>query len=232
MRPRPGRVQRRLPYAGQAGGVAGDEEEERAGAGVPAGVRRDEEQARAVPVEHLVGLPVQPPRAVRAPRLHAPCPAAARPGTPVVAGEPERDGETGPGCGEGGGEGAVGKAREQPGALGVGAEGEQQRGRQDGGGEQRRGREGPSGLLGGEGEVRHRAADTAVRLRQREPREAERVGESGPQAGVVPGGQADGRAHPGGVPAEQVPQRAADLVLLGREGGVHGRPPGSDGSSY
>lgn len=118
-----------------------------------------------------------------------------------------------------------GDPREEGDALGVGAEGEDQGRGEDGGGEERGGGEGPSGLLAGEGEVGDGAADTAVRLREGEARQAEVVGEGGPQGGVVSGGGVEGGTQfvRAGALAEQFAQCAADLVLFGGEAGVHGR---------
>lgn len=188
-------------------------------------MRGHDQQPRTVPVQHLVDLPVEPPGAVfRALGLYAPRPATARPVTVVVAGQAEGGGETRAGHGEGGGEGAGGEAREEVASLLLGAEGEQQGRGQDGGREQGRRGERPARLLAGEGELGLRAADTAVRLRKREPGQAELFGEGDPQRGVVPGRGVDGGPQFLRTAAlvQQLAQGTADLVLFGGEAGVHG----------
>ncbi len=221
---RAGRVERGLPGPYDPLGVPRDQEEQRPGPREPAGVCGDHEQPGAVAVQHLVDLAVQPPPVGAVPGLHAPRPAPAGPLTAVAAGQGEGGGEGGAGDGEGGGAGAGGEAGQQLGALRLGAEGEDQRGGEDGGGQQRGGGEGASRLLAGEGEFGDRAADPAVGLGDRQPRQAEPAGEGGPQGGVVPGRAVHGGPQSLGATAfvQQLAQGAADLVLLGGEARVHG----------
>lgn len=117
--------------------VRADQEEERTAAREAAGVGRDQEEPRAVPVEDLVRLPVQPPArpAADRPRLDAARPAATRPGAAGrVAGEAERGAERAAGYGRRRGQFPGGDARQQGGALGPGAEcGDQGRGERGGG---------------------------------------------------------------------------------------------------
>ncbi len=190
-------------------------------------MRGDQQQSRAVAVQHLVGLSVEPPAARRPPGLHAPGPPAAGPVAAVVAGQGESGGEGGAGDGEGGGERAGGEAGQQGGALGLGAERGDQGCGEDGGGEQRGGGQETPHLLAGEGEFGRRAADTAVALGEGESGQAELFGEGGPEGGVVPGGGVDGRTQLVGAAAalEQLAEGAADLVLLWGEARVHGLFP-------
>lgn len=228
---RPCLIQRRLPHPYEPAGVPRHEEDPRPGPGEPSGVRGDQQELRAVPVEDLFHLPVEAPAAFPAPPgLYAPGPAAARPVPAVVADQTERGGQPGARHREGGGQLARRDSGQQLRALGVGAEGEDQRGREGGRGEQRRGREGPPRLLAGEGEVGERTADPAVRRGEGEPRQPELLRERLPEPGVVSGPGAHGRAHLLRAAAleQEFPQGAADLVLFGGETGVHGQAPSPD----
>lgn len=179
--------------------------------------------------------PAWPPRTAASP-LHAapgpactPCgPAAARPGAVGgVAGQTECGGERAAGDGQGRGHLTGRDARQQGGALGVGAEcGDQGRG-EHGGGDQRRGQQGAARLLAGDGELGAAAADAPVLLREGESGQPEVLGEPSPQVRVVPVGGAHGAPDVVGcaVFGQQFAQGAADLVLFRGEGGIHRRTP-------
>lgn len=224
---RPRLVQRGLPCPYEPVGALPYEEQRGPRPGEASGVRGHHQEARTVPVEHMGRLPVESPAAVGPPGLHPAGAPPARPVPVVVADQPEGGGEPGTRHRQGRGQFAARDPGQQRGALVLGAQGQDQRGGQDGRGDQRRGGQGPPRLLAGEGEFGDRAADSAVPLGKGEPRQTELPGERVPQAGVVSGGGPHGRPHlVRAAPLEQeFPEGAADLVLFGGETGVHGQAP-------
>ncbi len=213
------RAGRRRPYEKEQGTAAGE----------PSGVRGHHQHVRGVPVQHLSGLPVQPPRAVLHPRLDAAGPAAARPVAVVRPGQGQCGGELPARYGERSGQLSGGQGRQQCGALAFASERENQRRGQRGGGDQRRGEYGAAGLLAGQGQFGGPAAHPAVCGGQRQAGQAEPAGELPPQLLVVPGWGAYRRLDLVRTTAleQQLAQRTADFVLLLGERGIHRRaPPG------
>ncbi len=95
---RPGLIDPRLPRPYEPPRVPPHEEQQHPAPGEAAGMRGHHQQPGTVPVEHLPDLPVQPPAApLPQPGLHAPGPSPAGPLPPVVAGQPEGGGQSGPG---------------------------------------------------------------------------------------------------------------------------------------
>lgn len=93
---RPRLVQGRLPHPYEPLGALRHEEDPRPGPGEPPGVRGDQQEPGAVPVEDAFHLSVEAPAALLVrPGLYAPGPAAARPVPAVVADQAERGGEPG-----------------------------------------------------------------------------------------------------------------------------------------
>lgn len=229
---RPCPVQGRLPRAHEPLGTGPHQEQQRPRPREPSGVRGHHQQPGAVPVEHLRRLPVEPPHAVRPARLHTPGATAVGPVATVVTDQPEGGGQARARYREGGGERTRGQPRQQGEALVLGTEGQDQRGGENSGGQQRRGGEGAARLLAGEGEFGHRAADTAVCLGEGESGQPELPREGFPERRVIAawgplGGPQLLRAAPFD---QQLPQRAAYLLLLRGEMDIHGRAPPSSGS--
>lgn len=230
---RAGLVQDGLPGPYEPRRVLPYEEQQRAAAREAAGVGRDQQQAGAVPVEHLGGLPVQPPAAPGGVGRDGPGLDPARAATTgplpggVLAGQRKGGGQRRAADGEGGGQPARRQRREQRGALGGGTEGGDQRHAQRGGGQQRRGQQHPPGLLAGQRQVGGGAADAAVLLGDGDARQPELPGELLPQLAVVSGSGADCGLDLVGAAAfaQDLAQGTAYLVLLRGDGGIHRRAP-------